>query len=314
MQVPRHTRRQQRHAQQVGIDADQRFAAENAYQDEETQEHHADRHQHGRHILRRLAGSSRAALACHHRDGGRAAVQPADDARHQDARLMEHIATQQVGQVRNARYHHRGQPDAVGRQVDARNKVLVGQHGQNDAADGQELGQRGHLVVLHALRQLGEGMLQLGKKQHRDHQHDGKPRRLRHDHRRQAIGDKGNDNGGDAKDMILRLLDIIVQSQQQSQHRAAAHEQAVVCRVKNIEQVTQYAYESKRTVRTEQSRLTLALQADFALRQPDEQGKHGHQQEGDQLARQVLVDSFHNSMLCGTSRLNAPPDTSYPAA
>ena len=65
--------------------------------------------------------------------------------------------------------------------------------------------------------------------------------------------------------MKLRLLDVVVQTEQQPQYGTTTHEQAVFHRVKNIKQIPQNTYESERAVRTEQRRFTFTLQADFPL-------------------------------------------------
>ena len=85
---------------------------------------------------------------------------------------MENVTLQQIRKVGNARYNHRGQPNTVWRQVDAGNKILIGQHRQDNAADGKELGKRNHLVVLHALGQFREGVFQLGEEQDGHYDHD----------------------------------------------------------------------------------------------------------------------------------------------
>ena len=265
VQVPGHAGRHQRHGQQIGIDDSQRLPAEDADQDQKTQEHHADRHQHGSHILGRLFGRGGSALACQHGDGSRTAVQPADDAGHQNARLMEHVAAQQIREVGDARHDDGGQPDGIRRQMDAGNQIGLGQHWQDDAADGQKLGKRRHLVVLHALGQLGEGMLQLGEKQDRHHDHHVEPRRLGHHNRSQAVGDEGYDDGRHAEDVIACLLHVVVQRQQRAEHKAASHEQPVLLRVEDIEQIAQNADEGKRAVGTEERSLPFALQADSPL-------------------------------------------------
>ena len=235
--------------------------------------------------------------SCQHGNGCRTAVQPADDARHQDARPMEHVAPQQIGKVGNAGYHHRGQPDVIRRQADIRGEVLVGEHGEDDAADGKELGERNHLVVLHALRQLGKGMLQLGEQQHHHNHHHREPQGLRDDNRRQAISDERNDNGRDAEHMVLRLLDVIIQRQQHAKDSPASYEKAVTLRFKNVKQVAQDADKGECAVGTEQGGLALPSQADFALRKADKQGKNGNQNKRNQLLRQILVNLSHTGTL-----------------
>ena len=116
---------------------------------------------------------------------------------------MEDVALQQIRKVGNARYNHCGQPNAVWRQVDAGNKVLIGQHRQDNAADGKELGKRNHLVVLHALGQFREGMLQLGEEQDGHYDHDVEPRRLRGHNGSNAVGDECNNDGGYSEHMVL---------------------------------------------------------------------------------------------------------------
>ena len=178
---------------------------------------------------------------------------------------MEDVALQQVGKIGNARYDHRGQPNAVGCQVDAGNQVLIGQHRKDDAADGKELGKRNHLVVLHALGQFREGVFQLGEEQDGHYDHDVEPRRLRGHNGSNAVRDECDDDGSHSENMVLRLLHVIVQPEQQSQNGSSPHEQTIVRRVEDIEQITQNAYKGESAVGTEKRGLPFALQADFTL-------------------------------------------------
>lgn len=93
MDVPSHTTGYQCHNEQIGINDNQRVAAENAYQNKKTQEHHTDGHQHCGYILWRFISFSFAAFAGKDGNSSRAAVESADDTGHQDARLTEHVAT-----------------------------------------------------------------------------------------------------------------------------------------------------------------------------------------------------------------------------
>ena len=108
-------------------------------------------------------------------------------------------------------------------------------------------------------------MLQLGEEQHGDNDHHIEPGRLRGHNRRYAVSNEGDDDGSDAEYMVLRLLHVVVQPQQYAQHCAAAHEEAVVHGVEDIEQVTQDADEGEGAVGTEERSFPFALQADFPL-------------------------------------------------
>ena len=94
-------------------------------------------------------------------------------------------------------------------------------------------------------------MLQFGKEQYRHNHHHVKPRGLCGYNRSNTISDECDNNGGNPEYMELRLFNVIVQSQQQSQYSATAHKQAVIHRIKNIKQVPQNTYKSERAVRTE---------------------------------------------------------------
>lgn len=237
VQVPCHAGRDDRHNQQIRIDGKQRLPAEDAYQYQEPEEHHADGKQHSRHIFGRVLRRGGTTLPCQHGNGGGAAVESAHNARHQDARLTEDISFQQIRKVRDAGHDHSRQPDAVRGQVDAGNQVVIGEHRQDDAADGEELGKGYHLVVLHPLRQFGEGVLQLGEEQHGHDDHDVEPRRLRIHDGGDAVGDERNDDGSHPEDMELHLLHVVVQPEQQAQDGATTHEEAVLHRVEDVEQI-----------------------------------------------------------------------------
>ena len=116
---------------------------------------------------------------------------------------MENVTLQQIRKVGNARYNHRGQPNTVWRQVDAGNKILIGQHRQDNAADGKELGKRNHLVVLHALGQFREGVFQLGEEQDGHYDHDVEPRWLRGHNGSYAVSDERDDDGSHSEHMVL---------------------------------------------------------------------------------------------------------------
>ena len=108
-------------------------------------------------------------------------------------------------------------------------------------------------------------MLQLGEEQNSYHYHDIKPGRLRVYDGSDTISDECNDNGSDSEYMELGLLDVVVQTKQQTQYSTTAHEQTIFHRVENIKQIPQNAYESERAVCTEQRRFPFTLQADFPL-------------------------------------------------
>jgi len=108
-------------------------------------------------------------------------------------------------------------------------------------------------------------MLQFGKEQYRHNHHHVKPGGLCGYNRSNTISDECDNNGSNPEYMELRLFNVIVQSQQQSQYSATAHKQAVIHRIKNIKQIPQNTYKSERAVRTEQRCLPFTLQTDFPL-------------------------------------------------
>ena len=115
-------------------------------------------------------------------------------------------------------YNNRCQPNGIRSKIDIRNQVLVRQHRQYDTTDSKEFRQRNHFIILHTLSKFGKRMFQFGQKKHRHNHHDVKPGRLSGYDRSHAIGNQRNNNRSNTKNMKLRLLDVIVQPQQQSQH------------------------------------------------------------------------------------------------
>ena len=182
---------------------------------------------------------------------------------------MEYISFQQIRQIRDAGYHNRCQPNGIRSKIDIRNQVLVRQHRQYDTTDSKEFRQRNHFIILHTLSKFGKRMFQFGQKKHRHNHHDVKPGRLSGYDRSHAIGNQRNNNGSNTKNMKLRLLDVIVQPQQQSQHCTTSHKQTHIGRVEYIEQIPQDSDKSKCTVGPEKGSFTLTLQTDSALRKPD---------------------------------------------
>ena len=133
--------------------------------------------------------------------------------------------------IRDAGYHNRCQPNGIRSKIDIRNQVLVRQHRQYDTTDSKEFRQRNHFIILHTLSKFGKRMFQFGQKKHRHNHHDVKPGRLSGYDRSHAIGYQRNNNGSNTKNMKLRLLDVIVQPQQQSQHCTTSHKQTHIRRV-----------------------------------------------------------------------------------
>ena len=136
-------------------------------------------------------------------------------------------------------------------------------------------------------------MFQLGKEQYGHNYHYIEPGGLRSNDRCNAIRNERNDNGSDPEHMKLRLLNVIIQGKQQSQDSPATHKQAIIRRVKNIEEIAQNADKGESTVRTEQGRLSFALQTDTPQGKTYKQRKHRHQDKSDEFFRQVLVQFLH---------------------
>ena len=293
MQEPRRPSSNGRHYQQIRINGCQSPYTEYSYQDKKPQEHHADRQQHRRHIFGCFLGGYFPTFTRQYGYGGSAAVQPAYNAGYQNTGLAEYISFQQIRKIGDARNHHRSQPYTVRREVDARYQIVVGQHREDDTADGKELGKRNHFVVLHPLCQFGKRMFQLGKEQYGHNYHYIEPGGLRSNDRCNAIRNERNDNGSDSEHMKLRLLDVIIQGKQQPQDSPATHKQAIVRRVENVEEIAQNADKGESTVRTEQGRLSFALQTDTPQGKTYKQRKHRHQDKSDEFFRQVLVQFLH---------------------
>ena len=102
--------------------------------------HHADRQQHRRHIFGCFLGGYFPTFARQYGYGGSATVQPAYNTGYQNTGLTEYVSFQQIRKIGDARNHHRSQPYTVRREVDARYQIVVGQHREDDTADGKELG------------------------------------------------------------------------------------------------------------------------------------------------------------------------------
>ena len=218
------------HHEQVGVELPEQRLAEDCRKEQESQEHHRHRHQHGCDVFTLLTLGCRLAVACQHDDGRRAAVETSQQSRHHDARLLEDIPPQEVGKVGYARHHHRGQPDAVRRERHPGDKRFVGQHREHDAGDGEEFGEGQHLVVVHPLHQLGEGVLHLGQHQDGDDDSHREPRRLGVDYWREAVGYQRDDYRRDPVDIMPQLFHQVVCRQQQPDNRAASDEKGEIIR------------------------------------------------------------------------------------
>ena len=172
----------------------------------------------------------------------------------------------------------------------------MGQKRQDDARDDDELGQGGEFIPSELSRDGKEVFLDLHKNQDGNQDQHDQPVRLQIDEGRQAVGDQGDNDGGQAKILAKPDLAEIVDAQKDGEYGKPRHEWKEGIGRNNVQNESENPNEGKGPVRPEDEFspfIDILIYVVAFLFETDQEGEKDDDEKINQIQGEVFQDEHH---------------------